>query len=379
MLLELDADQEVLREATARYLTDQVPVDRIRTLRDSPAGFDADYWRAGAELGWTSLLVSEEHGGGSISGAGLVDLTIAAHEFGLRAAPGPLVPTNVVAAALSAAGGEAHTEALENLLAGTTVASWAHAEPAPHDRLGTVGLTCRVEGDEIVLDGVKRPVESAEQAGYLLVTGRTAEGLSQVLVPAGAPGVTITPLKTVDLTRRFFTVRFDGVRVPRSAVVGELGGAADQVERQLQQALVIQCAESVGAMQAAFDLTVQWAFERYSFGRPLASYQELKHRFADMKSWLEAAHAISDKAARAVDAESPDAPELVSVAKAFIGDYGSELLQDCVQMHGGIGVTFEHDLHLFLRRVVLDRALYGTPAEHRQRIAGVVEHLKERA
>ncbi|KPM55342.1 acyl-CoA dehydrogenase [Frankia sp. CcI49] len=379
MLLELDADQEVLREATARYLTDRVPVDRIRALRDDPAGFDAGYWQAGAELGWTSLLVSEEHGGGSISGSPLVDLTIAAYEFGVRSAPGPLASANVVAAALSAAGGEAHLAVLEGLLAGETIASWAHTEPAPNDRLGTVTLTCRVDGDEIVLDGVKRPVESAAQAGYLLVTGRSEEGLTQVLVPTDAPGITITPLKTVDLTRRFSTVRFDGVRVPRSAVVGELGGAAEQVERQLQIALVILTAESVGAMQTAFDLTVQWAFERYSFGRPLASYQELKHRFADMKSWLEAAHAISDKAAAAVDAQSPDAAELVSIAKAFIGDYGSELLQDCVQMHGGIGVTFEHDLHLYLRRVVLDRALFGTPAEHRQRIAGVVEHLKERS
>ncbi|CAI7978515.1 MULTISPECIES: acyl-CoA dehydrogenase family protein [Parafrankia] len=379
MLLELDPDQEVLREATARYLTDRVPTETIRRLRNDASGFEADYWRAGAELGWTSLLVSEENGGGSISGAGLVDLTVAAHEFGLRAAPGPLVPTNVVAAALSAVGGAAHEAVLAGLLEGTAIASWCYGEPAPNDRLGTVELTCRVEGDEIVLDGVKRPVESAGVAQFLLVTGRSEAGLTQVLVPTDTPGLTVEPLRTVDLTRRFATVRFDGVRVPASALVGELGGAAEQVERQLQLALVILCAESVGSMQAAFDMTVQWAFERYSFGRPLASYQELKHRFADMKSWLEAAHAISDTAASAVDAESPDAPELVSAAKAFIGEYGTELLQDCVQIHGGIGVTFEHDLHLFLRRVVLDRALYGTPAEHRQRIAGVVEHLKERA
>jgi alkylation response protein AidB-like acyl-CoA dehydrogenase len=130
----------------------------------------------------------------------------------------------------------------------------------------------------------------------------------------------------------------------------------------------------VGAMQAAFDMTVKWAFNRYSFGRPLASYQALKHRFADMKSWLEASHAIADAAAEAVDQRSQRAAELVSVAKAFVGDYGAELVQDCVQLHGGIGVTFDHDLHLFLRRVTLDRGLYGTPAEHRQRLAALVEH-----
>jgi alkylation response protein AidB-like acyl-CoA dehydrogenase len=126
-------------------------------------------------------------------------------------------------------------------------------------------------------------------------------------------------------------------------------------------------------MQRAFDMTVEWAFDRYTFGRPLASYQALKHRFADLKSWLEAGHAISDAAAAAVQARSPEARELVSVAKAFIGDYGGELVHECVQLHGGIGVTFEHDLHLFVRRLTVDRALLGTPADHRQRITDIIE------
>jgi len=143
--------------------------------------------------------------------------------------------------------------------------------------------------------------------------------------------------------------------------------------------LTIAAAESVGAMQAAFDMTVEWAFDRYSFGRPLASYQELKHRFADMKTWLEAGHAITDSAAEAVASGSPDAAELVSAAKAFIGEYGAELMHDCVQIHGGIGVTFEHDLHLYLRRLTVDRALYGTPAEHRQRITAIVAEGRDAA
>jgi alkylation response protein AidB-like acyl-CoA dehydrogenase len=117
-------------------------------------------------------------------------------------------------------------------------------------------------------------------------------------------------------------------------------------------------------------------FDRYSFGRPLASYQELKHRFADMKTWLEAGHAISDRAAEAVSSGSADAGELVSAAKAFIGAYGSELVQDCVQIHGGIGLTFEHDIHLFLRRVTVNRALFGTPSQHRQRITTIMESTR---
>ena len=131
-------------------------------------------------------------------------------------------------------------------------------------------------------------------------------------------------------------------------------------------------AECVGAMQSGFDMTVEWAFDRYSFGRPLASYQALKHRFADMMSWLEASHAISAAACTATQEGNHDAPELVSAAKAYIGQYGAELLQDCVQLHGGIGVTFEHDLHLYLRRLIVDSALAGTPADHRQRIAAMV-------
>jgi alkylation response protein AidB-like acyl-CoA dehydrogenase len=371
MLLQPSADQDFLRETTARFLAEFAPVDELRRRRDDPAGFDRDYWKRGAELGWTSLLVSEENGGGSISGEGVVDLTLIAHEFGRAAAPGPLVTTNVVAAALNDA--NVHDDVLAGLLSGTSIASWCTTEPPPNDRLGTTMLAVRVDGDDVVLDGVKRPVETGSESEHFLVTGHTGDALTQVLVPASAAGVTVEPMHTLDLTRRFSVVRFDEVRVPVTAVVGEIGRAALQVERQLQLALVMLNAEMVGAMQTAFDMTVEWAFDRYTFGRPLASYQELKHRFADMKAWLEASHAISDAAAAAVQASAPDARELVGVAKAYIGQYGAELVQDCVQIHGGIGLTFEHDLHLFLRRVTVDSALFGTPAEHRQRITAIVE------
>ncbi len=370
MRFDLTPDQEFFRETTTKFLAAYAPADVVRGLRHDPVGFDRDYWRRGAELGWTSLLVAEEHGGGSISGAGVVDLTVIAHEFGHAAAPGPFVPTNVVASALSDS--NTHLDVVAELVAGTAIATWCVTEPPPHDRLGEVALEIRADGDDLVLAGVKRPVESAGVADQLLVTGRSVDGLTQVLVPRDTPGVSIEPMGTVELTRRFDVVRFDDVRVPSSALVGALGEARDQVERQLQVALVMLNAESVGAMQRAFDMTVEWAFDRYSFGRPLASYQALKHRFADMKSWLEAGHAISDAAAAAVQTRASEAPELVSVAKAFIGQYGGDLVQDCVQLHGGIGVTFEHDLHLFVRRITVDRGLLGTPADHRQRIASFI-------
>ena len=364
MLFDTTDDQEFFRSTTAKFLTARARRDEIRELRHDEHGFAVGYWRSGTDLGWTSLLVSEEAGGGSISGRPVEDLTLIAYEFGRHAAPGPLVPANIVAAALSDS--ETHAEVLGELLSGQSLATWCHAEPAP--RRG-VELDIRVDGAELVLNGRKQPVESAGIARYLLVTGLCEGRATQVLIPAESGGVTVTPLRSPDLTRRFSAVAFDNVRVPRSALVGQPGMAAQQVAWQSEVAIAVQCAETVGAMQTGFEMALDWMGDRYSFGRPLASYQALKHRIADLKSWLEAAHAIADSAAAAVGERRADSGELVAVAQAFIGHYGPELLQDCVQLHGGIGLTFEHDLHLFLRRATVNRTLYGTPAEHRRSLA----------
>jgi alkylation response protein AidB-like acyl-CoA dehydrogenase len=367
VLLEPSEEQEFFQANTAKFLADQMPITEVRRLRHDPTGFEMGYWRRGANLGWTSLLVADEFGGGSISGQGLVDLTLIAFEFGRGAAPGPLLDTNVVAAALSDTGGDQHEDVLAKLSAGDAIASCCSSEPFRG------GLGVEVSGDEVVVNGTTRPVESADVAGFLLVTGRGDGGLSQALVPAHAAGVSVDPLQSVDQTRRFFEVTFRDVRVPASALVGVAGAARAQVERQLQLASVILSAEMVGAMQTAFDMTVEWAFDRYTFGRPLVSYQALKHRFSNMKSWLEAAHALADSAAIAVHDATPEAAELVSSAKAFISHYGPELMHECVQLHGGIGLTYEHNLHLFLRRVTLDATLRGTASEHRMRLAEMAE------
>ncbi len=370
MLVDLEADQEFFRDTTVRFLADKVPTSTLRDLRDNDAGFDDGYWRFGAELGWTSLLVDEADGGGSVSESGLVDLSLVAYAFGAAAAPGPLLPVAIVAGALSSSGG--HEDVLASLLDGTTVASWCYGEGPPNEFIGSIRTEIRRDGSDLVLDGVKRPVESANRASQLLVTGHSDGGITQVIVPSDSTGITVRPMHSVDLTRRFSVVEFDGVRVPSSCLVGEFAAAAPSVAKQLAHALAITCAESVGAMQSAFDMTLEWAFDRYAFGRPLASYQALKHRFADMATWLQASHAISDDATLATAAGSPDAPKLLSAAKAYVGSNGSELVQDCVQIHGGIGVTYEHDLHLFLRRHTLGRALWGTPSEHRRVVAEAV-------
>jgi alkylation response protein AidB-like acyl-CoA dehydrogenase len=372
MELTLSEDQEFFRDTTRKFLESECPTTRVRELRDSPDGFERDYWRQGAELGWVSMLVPEELGGGSVSGSGVVDLTLVADAFGANAAPGPLVATNVVAAALARSGtGEQQSGLLPALVAGDAIATWAFAEPAPDDGLGTITARAERDGSGFRLNGVKAPVEAGAQAEQLLVTARTEDGLAQFLVPSDASGIAVTPLESIDLTRRYAEITFDGVQVPASAAVGTPGDADADVERQLQLAIVMLATESVGAAQKVFDFTVDWAFNRYSFGRPLASYQELKHRFADMKMCLEASHALGSAVAREVQAGSDSAPETASIAKAYSGDHLSELVQDCVQMHGGIGLTYDHDIHLYLRRVTADRLTYGTPAEHRQRIAGI--------
>jgi alkylation response protein AidB-like acyl-CoA dehydrogenase len=368
--LDLTSDQELFVDTTRRFLEAESPLTTVRDLYEDPVGFTRDYWRRGAELGWASLLVGEDHGGGSISGHGLLDLVLVAEEMGRTVAPGPLVAVNVVASALSRAGAPGDMgEILSGLMAGEQTASWAFAESA--DRWGASGIETQAapSGPDWVLTGNKAFVQDAGSADWLLVTARTGDGLTQLLVPASAPGVAITPLVSLDMVRRFGNVSFEGTRVPASALVGEAGAAASEVEHQLQIALVLQNAETVGATDRVFQFTLEYCMDRVSFGRPIGSYQALKHRLADMKLWLEACHGTATASAKAVQGETDKASESISVAKAYIADRAPAIIQDCVQLHGGIGVTWDADLHLYLRRVAQNAALYGTVVQHRERLA----------
>ena len=366
----LTDDQQLFQETTRKFLEDTCPLDVVRKIaEEQPDGFDRSWWRRGAELGWVSMLVAEEHGGGSVSGRGLGDLALVAEEVGRLVAPGPLIPTNVVAAALSRDGGAAHVDHLTDLLGGESIASWCPPGPVGDGGGSPAGVRATARGTGFVLDGTTGPVEAGGQADILLVTARLGEELAQFVVPSGVPGLTAQPAESIDLVRRFASLRFDGVEIGGDASLGQPGRADRDVARQFHDAVVLQCFEMVGAIDRVFAFTLEYAEDRYSFGRPLVSYQALKHRFADMKMWLEASHATAGAAARAVDSASPLMAELVSVAKSYVGDHGPLIIQECVQLHGGIGVTWDHDLHLYLRRVVQDRARFGTPRDHRERIA----------
>lgn len=338
MDFDLNEEQQFFADTTKKFLAAECSITAVRALETNPDGFDRTVWARGCELGWTSMLVSEADGGGSLSGAGLNDLALVAELFGESVAPGPLAPTNVVAALLSLRGTDVQKEQwLPGLLDGSIIGAWVQ------------------DNDD--------PVEAGGQADVFVVSSSDGNRL------VAASDVTVTPLAGLDLVRRFARVAVD----PQAGEpLGTADTAAADNERALQIALVIQNAETCGAMSRMFNVTLEYLGDRYSFGRQLSSYQALKHRMADNKMHLEACLGISEMAARAAAEDADNASEFVSAAKAYVGTIAGELIQDCVQLHGGIGVTWEHDLHLYLRRVTTNRATYGTPEHHNERIAATI-------
>lgn len=371
MDLELTEEQELLRKTAVRFIQSECPITRVRELIDDPVGFDRDYLRKTAEIGWFGALVPEEFGGGSVSGAGLLDAAVIAEERGRMVQPGPFLPINVVGFALAKAGtAEQRRDVLPELAAGESVATWALAD-AKADWSPGAGVSAVLSKGGFVLSGTKGFVQDASAADWLLIAASTELGLTQFLLPARTPGIHTKQLDGLDLARRFGEVSFDNVAVPESAIVGKLGNAEQDVECQLQVALVLSIAESVGAMNSLFDITLQYAKDRTAFGRPIGSFQAIKHLLADLSMHLEACNAGAVAAARAVQDGSEDAAEVVSITKSYVGDHSIELAQGCLQAHGGVGYTWEHDLHLYLRRVTVNNALYGEPSWHRERICAL--------
>jgi alkylation response protein AidB-like acyl-CoA dehydrogenase len=354
--------------STARAFLDQhATLAQQRALRAEDRPVDATWWERAAELGWAGLLVPEELGGGNVSGSGLHDLAAIAELTGHTVAPGPLHPVSTVLAGLVDADNHVdHAETIQALVAGEIVAAWAVDEPGRTFDPTRPTLTATATAAGYRLDGVKDRVEAGAEADVLLVTARADDGVREFLIPTGSPGITVRPQRCLDLVKRYARIEFDGLVV--DALVGSPADAPALIDRQSQVAMVLQCAETVGMLETVLALTIDWTRDRYSFGRPLASYQAIKHRLADMTMWLHACRGVTARAVEQVATRAGDATLWVSAAKSYLGEHAGPLVQDCVQLHGGIGVTWEHDLHLFLRRITLYRSMFGTPTEHHQAI-----------
>lgn len=361
MQLDLSDDQSLLHETTIRFIEAELPIDGVRRLHDDPLGFDRKWLQQGAALGWFSLLVPEALGGGSVSGSGIADAVIIAEDLGRHLQPGPFVPMNVVAAAIAAHGTDRlRADLLPRLIDAETVATWAFVATN-----GTFDGGAGVRLDGTTVHGSRGFVQDAANADVLLVTAQRDGEPVHVVVPTTAAGVRVETLDGLDLSRRFCHVHLEGVNVDEDAVVG---GGASALETLLDTAIVLNMADTVGAIDQLFAMTVAYAKDRVAFGRPIGSFQALKHVLADQLLLLESSKAAADAAVRAVAAGDATATEVVSMASAYVGDASNEIAQECLQVHGGIGYTWEHDLHLYLRRIRSNAALYGEPTWHRERV-----------
>ena len=366
MLFELSDDQALLRDTSTRFVETELPLRRTREWHDEEAtGLDRDLLRKAAELGWFAMLVPEQLGGGSISGDGLVDAAVIAEVLGANVNPCPFVAMNVVASSLATGGSpRTLTDVLSPLVFGDAVATIAVCD-ATGDVDRGAGLHVERVGTGLSLTGTRGFVPDAPLADFFLVNAELDGEPTQILVPADAPGLTLRPLASLDLSRRFAHLDLAGVTVPEDAV---LSGGGIELDAQLRAATVLNLAETIGAMDALFEMTVSYAKDRIAFGRPIGSFQAIKHLLADQAVYLETAKAATAAAVIAVSRDTEDAAELVSMAAAYVLDQGNELAQDCLQVHGGIGYTWEHDLHLYLRRIRSNSSLFGDPAWHRERL-----------
>jgi len=365
MQLDLTDDQVLFQETTARFIEAELPVARTRALHDDPRGYDRMWLEKSAELGWYAMLVPEDYGGGSVSAAGLLDAAIVAEALGRHLQPGPFIPMNVVASVIAAEGSAAQkAELLPGLAAGQVVATWAFADASGGWDRGA-GLVAERAGDRVVLSGRRGFVQDGASADSLLVVATLDGQPAQLLVPADRAGVTVRPLTSLDLSRRFADVVFEGVEVSSEAIVTR---GDPSLEAALLPAIVLSCADTVGAIDALFSMTVAYSKDRIAFGRPIGSFQAIKHVLADQALWLETCKAGATAAAVAVASGDEAAGEIVSMVAAYIGDVANDIAQECLQVHGGIGYTWEHDLHLYLRRVRSNGAVYGEPTWHRERV-----------
>ncbi len=364
MYFDLTDEQQAIKSTAKDFLAARYKSERIRELADSELGFERSDWEEMAGLGWTGLALPEEWGG---QGLGIVDLAVLFEELGYALAPSPLFSNTIVGLALALCGSDDQRERFLRPLATGELrgvpALWDAGTPAA---VGGFTMEAVAEGEEVVLDGEKVLVLDAAGADLFMVA--SADGRRH-LVEAGAAGVTIVPEDSIDPTRRLSSVRLEGVRVPSADT---MPASADDYLPVFHRLCVALAAESTGIAQRAMEMSVEYAKERRQFGRPIGSYQAVSHRCAQMLLETENARSAVYGAAWAADAEPESLPLAASMAKAYASDAGWRVPDAAIQVHGGIGFTWEHDLHFFLKRGRANAALFGDARWHRERVAEAV-------
>ena len=372
MDFEFSEEQGMLRGLAREFLTEQCPVEQVRAMMTDPLGYDQGIYRRMADLGLLGLPFPETHGG---TGLGMVEQVIVLEEMGRIAYPGPYVASVVLAGTAVMASGDDNAMAryLPGIATGELTATLAFLEESIDWGPGAVGLRATADGDGFRLNGSKRFVPFGQAVDSILVVARTgagddAEGLSLLAVPRESAGLTVEPNASLDLNSKISTLRFDDVRVPTTGLIGAPGGAWPAIAATLQRAAVAACAEMLGAAQKSLEMTVAYAKVREQFGQPIGSFQAIKHTCAEMLEAAENAHSATYYAAWALDARAPDAALAVSVAKSTVNEAARKVCGEAIQVHGGIGFTWEYDLHLYFKRAKHLEPLYGDTDHHRERV-----------
>jgi alkylation response protein AidB-like acyl-CoA dehydrogenase len=354
------AEQEDLRAMVRGLLRDVAPESEVRRLMDTDDGFDRDVWRQLAELGLPGLIVPEEYGGG---GAGFVELGIVLAEMGATLLAAPYFATAVLAtnALIAAADPTAAADFLPGIAAGRTIATLAVAED--DGRWEPAAASCRAsrQRDGWRVDGAKMFVLDGASATLVLLTARTPSGISLFAVDGDASGLSRVPLATLDQTRKQARLEF---RDTPARLIGTEGAAAPVISAVLDLAAVALAAEQVGGAARVLDMAVGYAKTRFQFGRQIGSFQAVKHKCADLLIEVESARSAAYYAMWSAAGRRDDLPLVASLAKTYCSDAFCHAAAENIQIHGGIGFTWEHPAHLYFKRAKASQAMFGTPAHH---------------
>ena len=370
MDFDLSKPQKLLKESARALLARECGPGRVRELMATETAHDDGLWQALADQGWTGLTVPEEQGG---LGLGLVEMAAVAEEMGRACLPGAFLSTLFAAALVERAGSaEQRAKYLEPIAAGELKATVALLEEGASWDADAVRLGASRASGSFTLNGRKLFVPDAEVADLLICVARDGDSLVLLPVERGAEGLTVRPMPSMDATRKLYEVGFEGVTVAEGDALGADGDARGALRGASEAATAVLCAEMVGGMQWLLDTTVEYAKTRQQFGRPIGSFQAVQHMCADMLLLTESARSAAYYAAWALTENDPAARAAVSVAKAYCSDAYREVANRGVQVHGGIGFTWEHDLQLYYKRSKSSETLFGDATFHRERIARLV-------